>query len=188
MRRSPAIFTTRPIEVKIALKTQCQAGTKTVEVAEAVEAVGEETETDPEMETVDPSKSTTRTRTTDYKCYVGSSRQASDFITATNHHLNTIRRSYKKGKDIADAIENGEELDFSKLMPALKKSTLTDADKMDAEKERINQQFLKQFEIEFQAHHEREIQCVDNKAAAAALLWNQCTNTYEGQGSVPKGL
>ena len=40
---------------------------------------------------------------------------------------------------------------------------------------------MKQFEVEFQAHHERENQCVDNKAAAAALLWNQCTNTMKAK-------
>ena len=53
--KSPtAIATTRPTEAQIALKKQCQAVTKTAEVAtEAVATVEQETETDLEMETVD---------------------------------------------------------------------------------------------------------------------------------------
>ena len=93
-----------------------------------------------------------------------------------------IRRTYKKGKDIADAIENGEEMDFSKIMPVLKKSIITKDDQMEDEKLRINRQYEKQYEIEFQAHHEREIQYENNKAAASALLWNQYY--YEGKDSV----
>ena len=52
--KSPtAIATARPTEEQIALKIKCQAVTNTVEVVEAVVTVEEETETDPEMETVD---------------------------------------------------------------------------------------------------------------------------------------
>ena len=123
----------------------------------------------------------------DYKYYIGSSKQASDYVTITSYLLNYIRRQFKKGKDIGDAIEDGIEMDFQAITPTLKGSTivLTEEDQKDAAKvaevDRINKQFEKQYEIEFAAHHEREIQYQDNKAAAAALLWNQCANTMKAK-------
>ena len=125
----------------------------------------------------------------DYKYYIGSSKQASDYVTVTSYLLNYIRRQFKKGKDIADAIEDGIEMDFQAITPKLNISEIdltvkegeTPDPKKVAEVDRINKQFEKQYEIEFAAHHEREIQYNDNKAAASALLWNQCANTMKAK-------
>ena len=45
--------------------------------------------------------------------------------------------------------------------------------------EKGNMQFGKQFEVECALRSERVQQCRDNKGAAAATLWNQCSNVYE---------
>ncbi len=108
--------------------------------------------------------------------YVGSARQASDFVTATNFIINHIRQHYKKGDDIAKALEEQRDMDFDKIKPELKQSTKTGTDKDLQDK-----QFEKEFEVDYSQYSARKSQYEDNKAAAHALLWAQCTNTMRSR-------
>ena len=111
----------------------------------------------------------------DHMHYIGSAKQASDYVTTTAFIMNHIRISFTKGGDIADAIENEKELDFDKEAPKLKMSSADPKDEA-AKREREQLQFSKQFEIEYALHSERAQQHKDNKGAAAATLWKQCSN------------
>ena len=116
----------------------------------------------------------------DHTHYVGCSatKQARDYITVTSFLQNHVRRTFKKGQDIADAIEDKKEKDFDKEAPILKVSTSTD---VNIEK-RENMQFGKQFEVDYALHCERVQQHRDNKGAeAAATLWNQCSNVMKSK-------
>ena len=110
--------------------------------------------------------------------YVGSAKQASDYITVSSFLLNHVRRTFNKGQDIADAIENEQEIDFSKEAPAPLKTSASEK-KEDQERETL--QFGKQFEVECALHSKRVQQCRDNEGAAAATLWNQCSNVMKSK-------
>ena len=56
--------------------------------------------------------------------YVGSAKQSADCIATTNFLINHIQTTYNKGKDIAQALETGKEIDFTEDAPKLKQSTL----------------------------------------------------------------
>ena len=63
----------------------------------------------------------------DHVHYIGSAKQASDYVTTTAFIMNHIRITFTKGADIADAIENEQELDFDKEAPTLKMSSADEA-------------------------------------------------------------
>ena len=109
--------------------------------------------------------------------YVGSAKQASDFITVTNFLINHMKRTYKKGIDIGNALEKREEMDFTPFAPTQLASTSEDEDT----KTRENAQYAKQFEIEYTAYNDRIVQYNDNRDTAAATLWNQCTPTMRSK-------
>ena len=88
--------------------------------------------------------STKKKNLSDHIYYVGSAKQASDYVTITSYLINYIRRTYTKGEDVANALEMLEEIDFQPLAPVLKASTNSDKTIMDRE----NCQFDKEFEVE----------------------------------------
>ena len=87
----------------------------------------------------------------DHQYYVGSAKQASDYVTVTNFIINYIRKTFKKGEDSALALEKFEEYDFTTEAPTMKTSSITD--KVTKDKE--DRQYEKQFEIEYAAHNDR---------------------------------
>ena len=126
----------------------------------------------------DSSKSSTSTKRktlADHIFYVGSAKQASDFVTVNNYIINHIRRTFDKGNDIATALEEEKEIDLSKYAPQLKVSTEQDS----AKKAIQDKQFEKQFEIEYITYNERKVKYEENRSAAAATLWNQCASSMK---------
>ena len=67
------------------------------------------------------SKETARRKTLDdHACHVGSAtKQASDYVTTTNYLVNCVRRTYTKGEDIANSLENLEEISVDKDEPQM---------------------------------------------------------------------
>ena len=124
-----------------------------------------------------PSSTTTKKTLADHVFYVGSAKQASDFVTVSNYILNYIRINFEKGDDIATALESLEEFDFTPDAPVIKSSTATD----EAKKAKENRQFDKEYEVEYAAHNNRVIKYKENKSAAAALLWKQCASLMKSK-------
>ena len=81
------------------------------------------------------------------------------------------------GEDIANALENLEEVDFDTMEPVMKQSTDSDT----AKKAMENKQFEIQYGVQCKEYERRRNQYRENKVAAEALLWNQCTNTMKSK-------
>ena len=113
----------------------------------------------------------------DHVYYVGSARQASDYVTVTHFLVNHIKQNYDKGQDIAKALEDLEDIDFDKIEPKMKTSAETDKDKQAIEQ----RQFEKAYEIEYKAFMERKTHYEDNKPKAEALLWAQCATVMKAK-------
>ena len=58
--------------------------------------------------------------------YLGSAKQASDYVTVTEFIINHIRVTFVNGGDIGDALEKLEPKDFSSCMPIGEVSKKTD--------------------------------------------------------------
>ena len=95
--------------------------------------------------------------------YVGSAQQASDFVTVTNFIINYIRQHYDKGEDIADALENLEETDFTHLEPKMKFSTKA---KGTPEQEAEDRQYGKEHEINYRTSSTRTERTSTKRTAA----------------------
>ena len=64
------------------------------------------------------SRSTTVRKTlADHQYYLGSAKQASDYVTVTEFIINHIRVTFTNGGDIGEALEKLEKFDFASLMP-----------------------------------------------------------------------
>ena len=79
---------------------------------------------------------------------VGSSKQASDFQANTKFILNHIAITFREGNDIATALKQRQDPDFSVLMPTLKQSEEPDKDKKNIQQ----QQYRVLFEAEIKAY------------------------------------
>ena len=121
-------------------------------------------------------KSTSTTKKTkglsDHMYYVGSAKQASDYVTCTNYIINYIRIHFQDPEQIATALEKFEEPDFLSMEPIMQISTATDAAVKAAE----NRKYEKQYEVLYTAFNDKKVQYEANKSKAHALLWQQCTS------------
>ena len=71
----------------------------------------------------------------DHVYYIGSSKQANDFVSVTKFLINHIRKTYTYGEDIGQALQSREPLDFSPLAPKLQVSKAEDEDTREIENE-----------------------------------------------------
>ena len=56
----------------------------------------------------------------DYKYAIGTAKQAGDYNKTTNYLILHVKKTYKHGRDIADAIENEEPSILNHLHPDLR--------------------------------------------------------------------
>ena len=112
-----------------------------------------------------------KTKLEDHIYYLGSATQASDYETTTSFIINHIMKTYTRGRDIAEASETLEELDFTTSKPTLKKSIETDADLKKTEEK----QFEYEFKDDYAEYRKRILTYNDNKVKAYALLWERCS-------------
>ena len=108
----------------------------------------------------------------DHMYYVGSVKQASDYVTCTNFIINYIRIHFDDPEEIAQALEKFEEPDFNAMEPTMQVSSKTDANEKAAE----DRKFEKQYEVLYTAFNAKKVQYDTNRSKAHALLWQQCTS------------
>ena len=113
----------------------------------------------------------------DHVYYVGSAKQASDYVTNTIFIINHIKKTYRGGNDVAEALTKMEEFDFNSIKPIRQVSTAT----VDATKAAENEQFLEEWKIEYQAYNERVNRYRTNKEQAYGLLWDQCSSAMKSK-------
>ena len=109
---------------------------------------------------------------------VGKAQDASDYVTNSKFIIRYIQTNYDKGGDITKALKEEKHIDFSKMEPRLKISTI---DKSKAE-DKYNQEtaeFMEQYKIRMESHMAREEKYQDNCVKAAGLLIQQCSTAMK---------
>ena len=104
----------------------------------------------------------------DHVYYIGSAKQASDYVTNTLFFTNYVKKAYEGGNDVAEALSKLQEFEFDKIKPVVQVTTNTDA-------------AAKEWKIKYQAYNQRVNRCRTNKEQAYALLWDQCSSTMKSK-------
>ena len=102
---------------------------------------------------------------------------ANEFETTTNFIINHIRRTYNKGKDIADVLEKEAMPNFKAVKPRLQKSTADKPEDWDLEDE----EFKMEYKIDMEEHKKRIKVFEENFDKAFGLLWEQCSKTIKSR-------
>ena len=125
------------------------------------------------------SSSTTTTKKTleDYKYDIGSSKNASEYVSTTKFLISRIATTYEEADDIATALTQGKEFDLSAHRPSLEVSVVPGTEPAAvAKREKENREFEMIFNKESEAFIQRQNQYRQNKPKAAALIMSRCTD------------
>jgi hypothetical protein len=122
-------------------------------------------------------KQESRKGLSNYVYYIGSAKQASDYVVVTKYLINYIRKTYTFGDDIGNALETRTALDFATLMPTMSISTNADV----AEKAREDKQFEMLYEAEIASYVKRKDMYSSNLGNAYALIFGQCNKAMQNK-------
>ena len=115
----------------------------------------------------------------DYKYAIGTAKQAGNYNRITNFLILHIRKTYKNGRDITDAIEKQEPFNFDLSAPKLKISTTVETvDTSPKEKLEIkceNDPYKIEYEAEVQLHLKEKSHYCTNLGKAYTFLFGECT-------------
>ena len=107
----------------------------------------------------------------DYRFYIGTSMQASNFELSAEYIINYIKKIVR-GNDISGSLRALQDQNVQEWRPKL---TAEDA----IEKERQNEQFKFDYKGELDRYIRRSTQHNDNLCKAYALLWVRCTKAMQ---------
>jgi hypothetical protein len=103
--------------------------------------------------------------------------KASEFSQITKYLINHIRKWYTDGDDIANALEERKDPDFSQWLPTLH----PDYDETDPSKTATNRGYMLLFEAEIKEHVERKERYRSNEGNAYAFLFGQCNKALQNK-------
>ncbi len=106
----------------------------------------------------------------DYRFYIGSAKQSSDFDTTKEFMINHIKQ-WDHGADVAKALNEMKDIDFTQFEPKLKYSRQTEAEKKAAE----NREFELKFKEDYAQHQRRYGHYENTKTKAYGLMWEMCS-------------
>ena len=109
--------------------------------------------------------------------HLGTASQASDYVTITDFILNHIKKTYVNGDDIADAIEAGEEPNFTEWRPQRERSVSTDPDVQQMEDEDL----MISYKLELQSFIKRRDTYKSNRSKAYGLFFGQCAKKMQNK-------
>ena len=116
-----------------------------------------------------------KTTLADYKYYLGSANQASDYEETTTFIINHIKKTYTNGKHIANALKTLTPISFE--APTLQASTSTDA----AVLARETRQYELLYKAELDKFNKLETNYEDNLTKAYGLIWEQCAQSMKNK-------
>jgi hypothetical protein len=128
-------------------------------------------------QTIKKNLENSRKSMSDYIYYIGSSKQASDYVVVTKYLINFIQKTYIYGEDIGKALESRVPLDFATLMPILQLSTSEDT----LDRERENEQFKMLYKAEIDSYVKRKDTYHSNIGNAYALIYGQCSKAMQSK-------
>ena len=111
----------------------------------------------------------------DYVFHVGTVKQASDHICIANYMINHIKMTFEEDKDIAQVLEELQEVNDILLQTIMSCSTETDQTQRDQQNEAYKVIFkipYKQWELHMRMHQ-------NNKMKAYALLWKHSSKAMQ---------
>jgi hypothetical protein len=113
----------------------------------------------------------------DYFFYVGSSKQASDFETASEFLVNYVKKTFDRGNDVAEALRTLTPENTKLWKPTLQFSAATEDTKVKQEN--------RQHELEYKANLDkfmrRKRSYDDNLFKAYALIWERCAKAMQNK-------
>ena len=125
------------------------------------------------------SKQSKSNKTLKHHGYYGSAKSTTDCVTVTKCILNHMRRTYKNGSDVADALEAQKDVDFHKDKPAIRTVSTKDAQGKDTAEETRESQ-LEQAKMEFCISLKRlTIRSIILTAFESILISIICFGTWE---------
>ena len=125
------------------------------------------------------SKGSRRKTLEDYHYDIGSSKNASEYVSTTKFLISRIATTFIEADDIVQALEQGEHFDHDDpaVKPSLGVSLIsgTTPDEI-AKRDKENEEFKLIFAEEGKAHVARQSQYRQNRPKAAALIMGRCTD------------
>ena len=121
--------------------------------------------------------SSTKKSLSDYNFYLGSAKQASDYETTREYLINTIRKNYTNGNDIAMALEDLTQYNVGQYKPTLQFSTTADEDQKKAE----NEAYKMEFKAKLDLYMRRKSTYENNLTKAYAFIWEQCAKAMQNK-------
>lgn len=118
---------------------------------------------------------TVRSKLSDYIFTIGSSKAASDFPVILQYLINHLRITLTRGEDVATALEDRMEFDFSKNRPKLDTSNETDPDKKAHEEKELQSIF----NAEISDFVKRKAQYKANLSNAYGIIYAQCSKALQ---------
>ena len=113
----------------------------------------------------------------DYVYYVGSAKQASDFVTVTEYLINHLKSELHGGDDIAKALTARQEYQFDSEKPKLTPATATDADAKKLQE--LENKTI--YDAEVKAFVARKERYRANKTSAYSIIYGQCTKAMQAK-------
>jgi hypothetical protein len=113
----------------------------------------------------------------DYIYYIGTSKQVNDYNATTKYLINHIKKSYKYGEDIGNALEERSSLQFKIPMPRL----MTSVNEDDQERSLENEQFKILYKAEIDSYVKRKDTYLSNIGNAYALIYGQCSKAMQSK-------
>ena len=109
-----------------------------------------------------------------------SAKNASEFNTNARFIINYIRRTYDEGRDIADALEKGQDMDFDAIAPKTK-PIMADPTTNPLAYKTMKLQHAKDYKIARQTHNDRMERYQKNQDTVSALLYSRCSSSMKSQ-------
>ncbi|MGL5935619.1 MAG: hypothetical protein ACRCZI_08340, partial [Cetobacterium sp.] len=106
---------------------------------------------------------------------IGSSKAASDFPVILQYIINHLRITLTRGEDVAQALEDRTEFDFSQSRPKLEKSIETDQDRKAHEEKELQAIF----NAEISDFVKRKAQYQANLTNAYGTIFGQCSKALQ---------
>ena len=116
-----------------------------------------------------------KTALADYKYYLGSANQASDYDETTTFIINHIKKTYTSGKHIANALKTLTPISFE--APTLQAITSADT----AVLARETRQYELLYKAELDKFNKLETNYEDNLTKAYGLIWEQCAQSMKNK-------
>ena len=113
----------------------------------------------------------------EYYLYVGSSKQASDYETTAEFIMNHIKKTFDRGKYVAEAIQKLTKTETDAWKPTLQTST----DLNTEVKKREYRQYKMEYKAELNEELKRKRIHNDNIFKAYALIWERCAKAMQNK-------